>query len=219
MFISAATDTLTVGAGWARPLSALVDRLRDAPAANVADVFDRLLVMDSAIGPVTRLKQLVGPALTIHTRAGDNLAIHRALDDAQPGDVLVISGQGDTTRAVVGDLIGEIMVARGVIGAVVDGAVRDAEGLSDLGLAVFARALTPAGPFKSGPGVIGGSIACAGVVVNAGDIIVADADGVVVVPATRLEWAVDRLDQVISFEAALRARIRASLAPADASPP
>ena len=152
MFIEASADSLQFGRDWERPPSELIERFAAAPAANVADALDRLLVMDSSIAPVTTNTRLVGPALPILTRAGDNLAIHRALDDAQPGDVLVVSGQADESRALIGDLIGEYMRVRGVVGAVIDGAVRDAEALGAQGLAVFARAVTPAGPFKNGPG-------------------------------------------------------------------
>jgi RraA family protein len=204
MFINAPTDSLTLADSWERVDRDLLDRFAKAPAANIGDVFDRLLVMDGGIRPFTSSTRLVGSALPIHTRAGDNLAIHRALDDAQPGDVLVINGQGDLSRALIGDLIGEIMVNKGVLGAVIDGAVRDAETLAAQGLVVFARAATPAGPYKNGPGLIGCPVAVGGVVVNPGDIVVADADGVVVVPRDRAAWAADQVDQVIEKEEALR---------------
>jgi regulator of RNase E activity RraA len=210
MFINAPTDTLTVTGTWPRIERDVLDRFAKAPAANIGDVFDRLLVMDGGIRPFTTSTRLVGTALPIHTRAGDNLAIHRALDDAQPGDVLVINGQGDLSRALIGDLIGEIMVNKGVLGAVIDGAVRDAETLAAQGLVVFARATTPAGPFKNGPGLIGSPVAVGGVVVNPGDVIVTDADGVVLVPRDRAAWAADQVDQVIEKEEALRRRIVAA---------
>src|SRR5215207_7464298 len=158
MFINAPTDTLTLSDPWPRVDRDLLDRFAKAPAANIGDVFDRLLVMDGGIRPFTAATRLVGTALPILTRAGANLAIHYALDDAQPGDVLVINGQGDLSRALIGDLIGEIMVAKGVLGAIVDGVIRDAETLSRQGLSVFARGTTPAGPFKNGPGIIGNPV-------------------------------------------------------------
>jgi regulator of RNase E activity RraA len=210
MFIDAPTDNLTLAGPWERVDQALLDRFTTAPAANVGDVFDRLLVMDGGIRPFTSGTRLVGTALPILTRAGDNLAIHRALDDAQPGDVLVINGQGDLSRALIGDLIGEIMISKGVVGAVIDGATRDAETLAAQGLVVFARAATPAGPFKNGPGVIGSPVAVGGVVVSAGDLIVTDTDGVVVVPHQRARWAADQVDRVIDKEETLRRRIVAA---------
>ena len=210
MFINAPTDSLTLTDPWPRVDRDLLDRFAKAPAANVGDVFDRLLVMDGGIRPFTSSTRLVGTALPILTRAGDNLAIHRALDDAQPGDILVINGQGDLSRALIGDLIGEIMVNKGVLGAVIDGAVRDAETLAAQGLVVFARAATPAGPFKNGPGAIGPPVAVGGVVVSSGDVVVADADGVVIVPRQRAGWAAEQVAQVIEKEEALRRRIVAA---------
>jgi regulator of RNase E activity RraA len=145
----------------------------------------------------------------VNVRSGDNLAIHRALDEARPGDVLVVNGHGDLTRALIGDLIGEIMVNTGVVGAVVDGAVRDVQALSELGLAVYARAVTPAGPFKHGPGAIGAPVAVGGVVVAAGDVLVGDSDGVVVVPRHRVREVVDAVDGIGEKEETLRRRILA----------
>jgi regulator of RNase E activity RraA len=210
MFINAPTDSLTVSEPWERVHGDLLDRFAKAPAANIGDVFDRLLVMDGGIRPFTSTTRMVGTALPILTRAGDNLAIHRALDDARPGDVLVINGQGDLSRALIGDLLGEIMVNKGVLGAVIDGATRDAETLAAQGLVVFARAATPAGPYKNGPGVIGAPVAVGGVVVNPGDVIVTDTDGVAVVPGDRAAWAADQVAQVIDKEEALRRRIVAA---------
>ena len=108
MFITAPTDNITSTKDWPRHPAELLDQYATAPAANVGDVFDRLLVLDSGIRCLTNNTRLVGTALPILTRAGDNLAIHYALDDAQPGDVLVINGQGDLSRALIGDLIGGV---------------------------------------------------------------------------------------------------------------
>uniref|UniRef100_A0AAU2ACA9 Putative 4-hydroxy-4-methyl-2-oxoglutarate aldolase n=1 Tax=Streptomyces sp. NBC_00093 TaxID=2975649 RepID=A0AAU2ACA9_9ACTN len=210
MFVNVPTDNIAVAAPHRRADPDLLDRLAKAPAATIGDVFDRLFVLDGGIRACTQETKLVGPALPVLTRSGDNLAIHRALDEAQPGDVLVISGQGDVSRAVIGDLIGEIMISKGVLGAVVDGAVRDTTALSAQGLVVFARAVTPAGPFKHGPGTVGSPVAVGGVVVSAGDIIVADDDGVAVVPADRAEWAAGRVEQVIDAEEQIRRRIQAT---------
>src|SRR5918995_908643 len=143
MFIDAPTDNLTLADPWERLAPEMLDRFAKAPAANIGDVFDRLLVMDGGIRPFTGRTRVVGPPPPVPppprgkpllTRAGDNLAIHRALDDARPGDVLVINGQGDLSRALLGDLIGEILVSKGVVGAIIDGAVRGAETLAAQGL-------------------------------------------------------------------------------------
>jgi len=138
--------------------------------------------------------------------------IHAALDDTQPLDVLVIDGQSDLSRALIGDLIGEIMVAKGVLGAIVDGVIRDAETLSRQGLSVFARGTTPAGPFKNGPGIIGGPVAVGGVVIRAGDIIVGDADGIAIIPAAHATTAPERVNDVMTKEEKMRQAIIASKA-------
>ncbi|MDR7277252.1 hypothetical protein [Catenuloplanes atrovinosus] len=212
MFIAEGTDGVTVAARWDRLPVAETARLADVPAANVGDALQRMTVMDGGMRLVTEGAALRGNALTVDVRSGDNLAIHRALDEAQPGDVLVVNGRGDPTRALIGDLIGEIMVNAGVVGAVVDGAVRDVRALSGMGLAVYARAITPAGPFKHGPGSIGSPVAVGGVVVAAGDVLVGDADGVVVVPRHRVPQVVAALDGIVEGEAALRERILAARA-------
>lgn len=212
MFIVAATDSVFMAPGWDRVAAAKTRRLGEVPAATVGDALRRMTVMDGGIRLFTERAALVGNALTVDVRSGDNLAIHRALDEARPGDVLVVNGHGDMTRALIGDLIGEIMVNAGVVGAVIDGAVRDVQALSELGLAVYARAATPAGPFKDGPGTIGAPVAVGGVVVTAGDVLVGDSDGVVVVPRHRVMEVVAAVDGIGEKEEALRQRILAARA-------
>ncbi|MCX2951170.1 RraA family protein [Lentzea sp. NEAU-D7] len=210
MYIVAATDRVSLAQGWPRTATAEIRRLGEVPAANVGDALERMTVMDGGIRLLAGRGKLLGNALTVDVRSGDNLAVHRALDEALPGDVLVVNGHGDLTRALVGDLIGEIMVNTGVVGAVVDGAVRDVQALSEMGLAVYARAVTPAGPFKDGPGGIGVPVAVGGVVVASGDVLVGDADGVVVVPRHRVREVVDAVDGIGEKEDALRKRILAA---------
>jgi len=158
----------------------LLERFATVPAANVGDAQERLGVA-SGLHSVWPGARLAGPAFTVWTRPGDNLYIHKALDAAKPGDILVINGGGDLSRALIGDLIGIRAKTLGIGGFVIDGAVRDAEALADCGMPVFARDVTPAGPYKFGPGRLQLPVAISGVVVSPGDIIVADADGVVVV--------------------------------------
>lgn len=210
MYIAAATDRVSIAPSWPRAAVAEIRRLGEVPAANVGDALQRMTVVDGGIRLFTGGAGLLGNALTVDVRSGDNLAIHRALDEARPGDVLVVNGHGDTTRALIGDLIGEIMVNCGVVGAVVDGAVRDVQALAGMGLAVYARAVTPAGPFKDGPGAIGVPVAVGGVVVAAGDVLVGDSDGVVVVPRHRVREVVDAVDGIGEKEEALRRRILAA---------
>jgi regulator of RNase E activity RraA len=210
MFISSSADNIVVAEPWDRPEAALLERFAGLDASIVGDVLDRMTALDGGIRLWTGRRQLVGFALPVDVPAGDNLGIHRALDEVRPGDVLVVNGRADVTRALVGDLIGEIMGSRGMAGAVIDGAVRDIEALSQQGLSIYARAVTPAGPFKNGPGAVGRPIAVGGVVVSAGDLIVADQDGVVVVPQDKIPVVADLVDVAIANEQALRERIIAA---------
>ncbi|WP_030377188.1 MULTISPECIES: aldolase [unclassified Streptomyces] len=210
VFITAATDGVSVAPSWERTEPARTRRLAEVPAAHVGDALQRMTVMDGGIRLLTGAPGLLGNALTVDVRSGDNLAVHRALDEARPGDVLVVNGHGDITRALIGDLIGEIMVNTGVTGAVVDGAVRDVQAMSEMGLAVYARAVTPAGPFKEGPGAVGHPVAVGGVAVAAGDLVVGDRDGVVVVPRHRVQEVLDAVDGIGEKEEALRQRILAA---------
>jgi regulator of RNase E activity RraA len=208
MFIDAPTDTCVIAdLDWPRPSGEMVDAFGVYPAANVGDALRRLGLMEPAIVPRTPGARCVGPALTVLTREGDNLAIHRALDDARPGDVLVVNALGECSRAVFGDLLAEVCLAHEVAGVVIDGAVRDVEAIAALGLAVWAKGVTPAGPSKHGPGEIGTTIACGRVVVAPGDLIVADGDGVAVVPRQACPAVLEQLERVAETEAAFRERV------------
>lgn len=162
-------------------------RLSALPTPNIGDAMERLGVLDASIKQVWPGARLAGPAFTVWTRAGDNAYLHRALAEAAPGDVIVVNGQGDESRALMGDLIGARARNAGIAGFVIDGAVRDAAGLERLGMPVFARSISPAGPYKNGPGILAGPIAVGGVAVLPGDIVVGDEDGTVVIPRARAE--------------------------------
>lgn len=181
----------------------LVHRLGAIPAANIGDAQERIGVA-SGLSAVWAGARLAGPAFTVWTRPGDNLYIHKALDGAEPGDVIVVNGGGDVSRALIGDLIGIRAKTLSVAGFVIDGAVRDAEALADCGLPVFARGVTPAGPYKFGPGRLQQPVAIAGVVVTPGDLIVADADGVVVVRREEAEAVLAAAEAIEAREVAKR---------------
>jgi RraA family protein len=181
----------------------VVRRFASVPAANVGDAQERFGIA-SGLVPMWPGAKLAGPALTVWTRPGDNLYIHHALDIAEPGDIIVINGHGDLSRALIGDLIGIRAKSLGVGGFVIDGAVRDADALADCEMPVFARAVTPAGPYKHGPGRLQQPVAIAGVVVVPGDIIVADADGVVVVQRAEAERVLADAEKIEASEAEKR---------------
>ena len=168
------------------PVQTLVERFAQIPTANIGDSMDRLGAM-IGINTVWPGARLAGTAYTVWTRAGDNIKIHEAIAAASPGDVIVVNGEGDTTRALLGEMMGNKAQKRGILGFVVDGMVRDAGGLQEIGFPTFARGVTPAGPYKYGPGRLNETIACGGVAVSPGDIIIGDDDGIVVIPIGRAE--------------------------------
>ena len=210
MFINVSAESITVRAGWERAPKDQIEVVAQHPVALIGDVQRRLGMMASAIRPMPRHARFHGTILPILTREGDNLAIHRALDEAQPGDVLVINGNSEVNRSVFGDLLAEVCIARGVAAVVVDGAVRDVDEIEALGLPVFARGASPAGPSKMGPGTVGVAVACGNVVCHAGDAIFGDRDGVIVVSRDELLSYAAKLIEQDTFESSLRSRIRDS---------
>ncbi|MEE2041090.1 NAD(P)-binding domain-containing protein [Nocardiopsis sp. CT-R113] len=186
----------------------LADAFADIPTAAIGDGRDRLGFVAPHIRPVWAGARAAGRALTVLTRPGDNWALHQALAQALPGDVLVVNGGGDASRALLGELIAERALNRGIRGMVIDGAVRDADELRDLGFPVWAAGVTPAGPYKDGPGHVGVPIAVGGAVCATGDIVVADGDGVFVVPRLEAEAALLAAQGVVEDEARRRAAIR-----------
>ncbi|AEY93998.1 dimethylmenaquinone methyltransferase [Streptomyces hygroscopicus subsp. jinggangensis 5008] len=196
----------------ARVTSEVLEAYRGLPTANIGDATERLGLLDSGISAVWPGARAVGRALTVLTRAGDNLAIHEAVEIAKPGDIIVVNGEGDVSRALIGELIAERARARGVVGMVLDGAARDVEVLAEMRFPVWARAVTPAGPYKFGPGRVGEPIAVGGVVCHAGDVVVGDGDGVAVIPADRAASVLAAAREVEAEEARRRAGIRAAAA-------
>ena len=164
----------------------LLARCRDLPTSILSDSMDRTGGLQGIHWvPGGRWPRVAGPALTVRTRPGDNLVVHRALDLARPGDVLVVDGGGSLERALLGELMGRYAVTRGLAALVVDGAVRDADGLATGPIPVFALGVNHLGPYKDGPGEVHGPVQAGGTVVRSGDLVVGDGDGVVVLPAER----------------------------------
>jgi len=159
------------------------------------------------IKPVWPRARLVGPALTVRTFPADNLMIHKAVTLATKGDVLVVNAGGYKDTAVFGDLLGYSCKVHGIAGVVIDGASRDAEGMAAIGFPVFARAVLPMGPFKDSPGSINVPVSCGGAAVRPGDIIVADADGVVVVPSEEAAAVLSKAQGASAKEEQMRERL------------
>jgi RraA family protein len=158
----------------------LVSYFSKIPVSNIADNMNRSFCVRSDIRRYNNAP-LAGLAFTVKTRPGDNLFLNKAIDLAKPGDVIVVDAQGDTTNSLMGELMAFWSKNRGISGFVIDGAIRDVEDISKMSMPVYAAGVTPAGPYKDGPGEINFPVSCGGVTVNPGDIIIGDADGVVVI--------------------------------------
>ena len=164
-----------------RPDKKLVELFREMPVANIDDNMGRIAAVDAAIRPMNR-SPLLGTAFTIRMPQGDNLMFHKAMDMALPGDVIMIDAGGSVDRAIFGELMVSYCRVRGIAGIVCDGAIRDLDGISTLtDFAVYAKGVTPNGPYKNGPGEINVPIVIGGKTVKPGDIIVGDGDGIVII--------------------------------------
>lgn len=180
----------------------LIDRLTALPTSIISDAQERV-GGGPGILPVVPLPSgasIGGPALTVRTRAGDNLVVHQALRMVHPGEVLIIDAGGATDRAILGEIMVRYAKARGVVAIVVDGAVRDRDGIEVEQLPVLARGITHLGPYKCGPGEIRGPAQLGGVTVRTGDIVVVDADGFVIVEADRAASVADLAEQRLRLE-------------------
>jgi RraA family protein len=179
-----------------RPSALLLRQLARFDTPDISDLLNRLYSVDSAIICLTGgHHRLCGPVCTVKVFPGDNLMVHKALDVAQPGDVVVVDARASTMNAVLGDIICTKARHRRIAGFIVDGLIRDLPGILDLDFPVFARGTTPIGPLHRGPGEINYPIACGGTVVHPGDVVVADAAGIVVVPQDIVEEVLLRLDE------------------------
>lgn len=188
----------------------IMAQFKTIPASNTADVMNRSCAMNPRIRLVSQPKEqmMVGPAYTVKGRAGDNLTLHAALNLCQEGDVLVVSNEEDNTRA----LMGEIMMAylrytKKIAGIILDGPIRDIDEIGKWDFPVYCTGTTPGGPYKEGPGEINVPISCGGISVNPGDIILADPDGVIVIP--RQDAAVI-LEEAKKFQAADEKKLTAA---------
>jgi 4-hydroxy-4-methyl-2-oxoglutarate aldolase len=170
-----------------RPAARVTERLKRFPTGIVGDCMNRLQTMDAGIRPLASGWKLCGPAITVQSVESCNWGAHQALNLAQAGDVIVISARGGMNGAVWGHIMTSYASRKSLAGVVIDGCVRDfAENRADR-LPIFCRGACPGGPHKGWPCNINVPVACAGVPVRPGDVVVGDDDGIVVVPAQRVE--------------------------------
>lgn len=179
---------------FARPNVDLKALFADFSTPEISDHLNRLYALDPGIRCLTGAHhRLIGPACTVKLYPGDNLMVHKVLDIAKPGDVVMIDASASPFYAVLGDTISTKARHRGIAGFIIDGFVRDLPGIMELDFPVFARGTTPIGPLHRGPGEINYAIACGGVVVNPGDVVVADETGIVIVPQAHILETHERL--------------------------
>ena len=186
----------------------LVERFRGLASPNLADAMGRFNFMDPGMQARTGLS-LCGRAVTVNCRPADNLMVHKALQVAAAGDVVVVSTCGNTTSAVFGGLMGEAAAAKALGGIVVDGAIRDVDDLTRLAFPAFSRTVCAGGCDKDGPGEINVPISCGGAVVSPGDIVVGDRDGLAIVPYAHAAEVLELVTQLLERERARIAEIRA----------
>ncbi len=173
-----------------RAPDALMDRFAQVPAAHLSDAMNRLFAGGSRLRPMHRGAKLIGNALTVRTRPGDNLMVHKAIDIASRRDVIVVDAGGELAQAIIGEIMTTLAMTRGVAGFVIDGAVRDSGAIAAEDFPVYAAGVTHRGPYKDGPGEINVPVSIGGMVVQPGDIVIGDDDGVVFIsPAEAKEIA------------------------------
>ncbi|CAI8704408.1 RraA family protein [Pseudomonas serbica] len=189
-------------------ISALLAAYTRTSTSIISDCLDRL--PGAPLKAFHRIEgTMAGIALTVKVPCGDNRAIHQALEILSPGQVLVVDGGGDISRALMGDIMAAIAEKRGAVGVVVDGAIRDLATIGKGAFPVFARAGFHRGPYKNGPGEINVPVCIGGMIVSPGDIVVGDHDGIVAFPASEAESLLQRCHLTEQKEAEMMAQITA----------
>jgi len=207
---------LTIHRGWKRPDPALVARFRGAQTSHLADAMEGRGMLDARIKPLDRSRaSFAAAAVTAYAYPADTLAVFGALHEAQAGDAIIVACDGFLAAALVGDIMTGMMHNKGVVGFVTDGVVRDSAGILAIGMPVFSAGVNSNSGAMAGPGTVGVPITLGGMHVRPGDILVGDADGVVVVPAERAEQVLATLERVRAAEAVTEARVREGLTMSD----
>ena len=173
----------------------LLEQFKDVVTPHVSDNLNRMYAGMDKLRPYHKEGKLLGIALTVKTRPGDNLMAHKAIDIAEPGDVIVIDAGGDTTNAIVGEIMLRLALKKGIKGFVINGAIRDLAAFKNGNFPVYALGVTHRGPYKDGPGEINVPISLGGTLVNPGDIVLGDEDGVVIIPAEQAAQILEKVRQ------------------------
>ena len=186
----------------------VIERFRLLPVANVSDALNRMFSAGAALTAMHGTGQMAGAAITVRCRPGDNLMLHKALDVAEQGDVVVVDAGGDLTNALIGELMVAHAAARGVAGIVINGAIRDSGAIRQGVFPVFAAGVTHRGPHKDGPGEVNVPIAIGGMLIEPGDLVLGDDDGVISVPFDEVESVYSAAAAKHAAELAQMERIR-----------
>ena len=200
---------LTIRRNFERAAAELLQLFGNVPTGNVCDSQGRTGALDYRIKPVSTVAAFCGPALTVDAGPRDNLAAWAALEVARPGDVVLIRTGEFCDASVIGDVYVGMAKNAGIVAIVTDGAVRDIAGINAVGIPVFARGVSPNSPWKNGPGRVGLPIAIGGVTVDAGDIVVGDQDGVVIVARDAARAVAEELNTVLAKEANMEQGVKA----------
>lgn len=189
--------------------SDVVEKFRPIPVANISDCMWRMTAGGARLRPMHDGSSLAGPALTVRTRPGDNLLVHKALELAQPGDVVVVDAGGDLTNAIIGEIMTTYAQTRGLAGIVINGAIRDCGAIRRGSFPVYAVGITHRGPYKDGPGEINTVIALDGMTITPGDLILGDEDGLLCVPYEQVDAIYAAATAKMEVEARMMAQIAA----------
>lgn len=192
-----------------RTPQAKVDALRDFGVSTVHEAIGRRGLMKPYMRPISPGLRTAGNVVTVLVHPGDNTMMHVAIEVCQSGDVLVVACSADCTDGMVGDLLVSSMMAHGVAGLVLDVGCRDISDLRAMGFPVWSRAISAKGTIKATLGQVNTPVVCAGAAVNAGDVVLADDDGVVIVPFAEVDAAIQLSEQRLAKEATKRKRLQA----------
>ncbi len=203
---------LKIRRNFPRPSRGQIEGFRGVPTGHLVDAMGGTGCLDYRIKPLAPSDQvMVGTAVTCHAGPADNLALFGALHAATTGDILVAATDEFTATAVAGDLLLGMARNRGVAGLVTDGLVRDLAGIIAVGLPVYCAGVTANSPARNGPGTVGLPVVLGGVCIEAGDIVVGDRDGVVIVPLRQAQSVLRKLEEVRAAEASLEAKVKSGL--------